>query len=402
MRYSLLDHLIETGSGASFVVVDPRETAKCSGAGWQRCVRWCGRYSRTPDQVDEAACSTCLEEEVIEGTLRSEDGRTYPIVRGIPRVLEDSYLTLVRGISEEWLRRHRPQTHASLTEFDRTQLRTAAAFGEEWGYFSENLADYDDADRVYFDLLPPDALTGMVLDAGCGMGRWAYKAGGRAKALLAVDLSSSVDQAARLLKDLPNAHVIQADIHHLPFRAETFDLIYSLGVLHHLPDPRVGLEKLVRHLKRRGRLLAYFYYALDNRPWYFHVLLKFVTSLRLVISRLPHRMARYICCAIALTVYWPLIQFGSLLRAIGLRHAARQVPLHEFYAGKSFRSLFNDSVDRFATCVEFRFTRAQIQEMFAKVGIMQVRFSDTTPYWKVLAVKRSTSDPCQTGEEIGP
>lgn len=377
-------------------------TGTCDPAGWHRCTRWCGRYGRSPEQVEGAACQACLGEDLIEGTLQSQDGVAYPVLRGIPRVLGDCYLTLVSGVTGEWLKRHRKNSAASGTEFDRLQIQTATAFGEEWRYFSQNLADYEESARSYFDLLAPNDFSGMILDAGCGMGRWARYAGGRGQTLIAVDLSSAVDVAVRTLENMPNAHIIQADLHQLPFRSATFDLIYSLGVLHHLPDPLTGLDRVVRHLKPGGKFLAYFYYALDNRPRYFHVLLWFVTGLRFVISRLPHRAARVICCAIALTVYWPLVQFGNCLRAIGLERVARQVPLYEFYTGKSFRSLFNDSVDRFATRVEFRFTRERIREMFAKVGLLNAQFSNTTPFWKVLGVKAAASAPSRNVEGIGP
>lgn len=330
-------------------------------------------------------CEACLCEDVLEGTLQSAGGTTYPIVAGILRILDDSYLVLVKGLSPEWRSRYRRNLPATATDFDRLQMKTATAFAEEWQYFSENLADYDQIARCYFDLLAPDDFSGVVLDAGCGTGRWARKVAGRGQALVAVDLSSSVDVAAENVKGLPNTHVLQADLHKLPFRPKTFDLIYSLGVLHHLPKPQEGLESLVKHLKPHGRFLGYFYYALDNRPKHFHALLPGVTAIRWAVSHLPHRSARWVCYAIALFVYWPLVQLGNLLCTVGLKEAARQVPLHEFYTGKSFRVLFNDSVDRFTTLIEYRFSRHEIQEMLSKAGLRDIGFSDTAPYWKVRA-----------------
>ena len=401
VRYSLLDYMVEPSRGARFVVKEATATSKCDATGWRRCANWCGRYGCAAESVPDTTCRTCLSEELIEGTLQSDNGSAYPVVRGVPRFLEDCYLALVPGMTEDWIRRYRGDLRPAVTGFDRVQLQTAKDFGEEWRYFSQNLAEYEEWAQAYFDLLESDASSGVVLDAGCGMGRWAYTVGRRAGTLLAVDLSSSVDQAAQVLSGLPNAHVVQADLHQLPFPPATFDLIYSLGVLHHLPDPLRGLDRLVWHLKDGGRFLAYFYYALDNRQRYFHVLLKGVTLLRLVISRLPRPAARWLSYVIAVTVYWPLIQCGNVLAALGFKAAARQVPLYEFYTGKSFRSLFNDSVDRFATRVEFRFTREQIRQMFAKVGLATLRFSDTTPFWKVLGVKAGTSVMPRNAGKVG-
>jgi len=54
------------------------------------------------------------------------------------------------------------------------------------------------------------------------------------------DLSEAVETAHEVLAGLPNAHVVQGDIHHPPFRLGAaggeFDFVYSIGVLHHLPD----------------------------------------------------------------------------------------------------------------------------------------------------------------------
>ncbi len=345
--------------------------------------------------MDPAACEPCLREDLVEGTLQSEGGAAYPVLRGIPRMLDDSYLALVEGLPADWVKQHRCPAVSRPSEFESVQIRTVKAFAEEWQYFSENLSDYGPIAQCYFDLLSPKQLAGATLDAGCGMGRWAHHVAGQGDVLIAVDLSASVEVAARTLEGLPNTHVVQGDLHVLPFRPETFDLIYSLGVLHHLPVPEQGLRALAKHLRPDGYLLAYFYYALDNRPRYFRYILPVVTALRLVISRLPHPLARQVCFAIALFVYWPLIQFGNLLRALGFEQAARQVPLHEFYTGKPFRILFNDSVDRFATSLEFRFSRAAIHDMFSKAGLCETRFSDTVPFWKVAAKRQPAPVPPQ-------
>jgi len=380
-----LDYLVEPGSGRPLRVVETGRSMPCESAGWTRCVRWCGRHGRPADQVASASCDSCLREDLIEGTLQTDKGTAYPVVRGIPRILADAYLALVEGLDPDWPRRYRRTAGGTTSEFERAQLRTVKGFAEEWEYFSQHLPEYEPIARCYFDLLVPKQFAGATLDAGCGMGRWAHHVAGRGEVLLAVDLSASVEVAARTLAGKPNTHVVQADLHALPFRPAAFDLIYSLGVLHHLPKPEAGIRALVGHLRPDGQFLAYFYYALDNRPWYFRYILPVVTALRLVVSRLPHPLARAVCFAIALGVYWPLVQIGNLLRAIGLKDWARQVPLHEFYSGKPFRILFNDSVDRFATAVEFRFSRVQIRAMLEKAGLRDVCFSDTVPFWKVAA-----------------
>src|SRR5262249_33072470 len=99
----------------------------------------------------------------------------------------------------------------------------------------------------------------LVLDAGCGMGKFLYYAGQwGAKDVIGVDLSPSVELAFRWTREMPNTHVIQGDIYRLPLH-KGFDFVYSIGVLHHLPDPEGGFHQLVRHLRRGGKILSWVY-----------------------------------------------------------------------------------------------------------------------------------------------
>jgi hypothetical protein len=47
-----------------------------------------------------------------------------------------------------------------------------------------------------------------------------------------------------------------------------------------------------------------------------------------------------------------------------------------------------DALDRLGTRLEHRFNRAQIQEMMASAGLADVRFSDASPYWCAVGIKR--------------
>lgn len=400
MRYSLLDYLVGPRDGQPLRVLESTVTAKCSADGWNRCRQWCGRHNSPAKEVDSDSCTLCLGEELLEGTLIAVDGIAYPVVRGIPRILSDTYLDLVPGLSSDWVARHRKNLPSEATAFEQVQIKTATGFAEEWGYFAKYLPEYEPIARSYFDLVMSEEFSGVTVDAGCGMGRWARYAGGRGQALLAADLSSAVDVAARNLSGVRNTHLIQADVHELPFRADAVDLMYSLGVLHHLPNPQEGLRRLVRHVKPGGRFLGYFYYALDNRPQFYLALLPIVNAVRRVVSGLPHSVARWMCFIFALCIYWPLIQVGAILKAVGFTNAARQVPLYEFYAGKSFRILFNDSVDRFSTAVEFRFSRKELVKLYSRSGLEETQISDSPPFWKIMGRKAlSAPTAAQTPEE---
>lgn len=98
-----------------------------------------------------------------------------------------------------------------------------------------------------------------ILDAGVGIGRHSEiyaRWGGR---VIGVDLSGSVDMAYRNLAAFDNAVVVQADLGDLPFRDGSFDIVSSIGVLHHTPDTKEYARRLVRLLRPGGILTVWVY-----------------------------------------------------------------------------------------------------------------------------------------------
>jgi SAM-dependent methyltransferase len=99
----------------------------------------------------------------------------------------------------------------------------------------------------------------VILDAGCGMGRFAEVCAAAGAEVHAVDLSLAVEAADRNLEGWPNVHIYQADIMNLPFSTGTFDKIYSIGVLHHTPDTKAAFLKLQPLLKPGGEIAIWVY-----------------------------------------------------------------------------------------------------------------------------------------------
>jgi 2-polyprenyl-3-methyl-5-hydroxy-6-metoxy-1,4-benzoquinol methylase len=147
---------------------------------------------------------------------------------------------------------------------DKRVSKTIESFGHEWNYFCDKLGPLKEK---FLEDIPPineEHFKGkIVLDAGCGMGRLARLASKYGAAeVFACDLSNSVHAAYSYTEDLANVHVIQADLHYLPF-AKPFNIVYSLGVLHHIPDGYKGFSSIVSHLKEHGSI-AIWVYAKEN------------------------------------------------------------------------------------------------------------------------------------------
>src|SRR5205085_888189 len=105
-----------------------------------------------------------------------------------------------------------------------------------------------------------------VLDAGCGTGRHAHYAASFGAAVVAVDLGPAVEVAARNNVGAASVQVLQSDLYNLPFAPKGFDFIYSLGVLHHLPDPEGAFKNLLRFLKPGGEIVIYVYWQPEGQP----------------------------------------------------------------------------------------------------------------------------------------
>ena len=106
----------------------------------------------------------------------------------------------------------------------------------------------------------------VVLEGGCGKGRHTQLAAQwGAREVIGIDLSEAVETAFAATRSLANAHIIQADIYRLPL-ARKFDYAFSVGVLHHLPDPRGGFLSLASKVKPGGHLSAWIYGA-ENNEW---------------------------------------------------------------------------------------------------------------------------------------
>ena len=100
---------------------------------------------------------------------------------------------------------------------------------------------------------------GPVLDAGCGNGRYTYWAAKYGGTVIGVDLGDGVESARKNTRNLPDVQIVQGDLFHLPFRDETFDIAFSIGVLMHTGNARAATEQLTKKLKPGGSLSVRLY-----------------------------------------------------------------------------------------------------------------------------------------------
>jgi ubiquinone/menaquinone biosynthesis C-methylase UbiE len=269
--------------------------------------------------------------------------------------------------------------------------KTVESFGEEWTKFDSFSADeIKNAGDQYFDIVSDKVLnkTTVVLDLGCGTGRWSKYIGDKAGFIEAIDPSAAVFAAQHLTADMTNIRITQASSDNIPFGDETFDMMMSLGVLHHIPDTGLALKSGVKKVKRGGYVLLYLYYALDNRSFLFKALFYASALIRYIVSSLPASLKKVVCDLIAVFIYMPFVYTSRAIKALSPgSQLYNKVPL-SYYYDKSYNIIRNDALDRFGTPLEQRFSRQQIDEMMRSAGLTDIVFSENMPYWHVLGRKQ--------------
>jgi SAM-dependent methyltransferase len=252
-------------------------------------------------------------------------GHEYPVIGGIPRLLIESRSGLAAELTSS----------------------TSLAFGKQW----LKLGDFATVTVADLILHLPNgwdvtAFKGLALDVGCGMGRYAALVQRYATHVFGIDVSPAVEKASVVC---PEGWFAQADIAAAPFAPSSFDVVYSFGVLHHLPDPVQGLQACFRLLKAEGRLLVWVY--ADNRS----AMRWGRRTIRRLVRRVPALAvpaATVAAVALWLGAWWS--------RRFSLK------PLR-FYWDKGFRQVYVDCHDALIAPLEVYLTANDCQAWLAAV-----------------------------------
>lgn len=263
------------------------------------------------------------------------------------------------------------------------------SFGEEWNYYNQNeLDNLDSAFKQYFHIFPKNFLNREKIgfDMGCGSGRWARFISPKVKILNCIEPSKeAISVAKNNLKEYKNCKFECACSNTNSLKDKSQDFGYCLGVLHHTPNPQLGLNNCVAKLKKGAPFLIYLYYKFDNRPKWYYLIWILTIIPRKLITNLPFKIKLLVTKLIALTIYFPLAKISKLLKNIGVD--VHNIPLSD-YKDKSFYFMQTDSFDRFATKIEKRFTKFEISKMMSKAGLYKIKFSKNAPYWVCLGYKK--------------
>jgi SAM-dependent methyltransferase len=272
--------------------------------------------------------------EILEGSLGCRACHTaFPVRRGVPRfVSAGSY---------------------------------AGSFGYQWKQFRsvqlDSLNGSDESHRRFLETTgwkAEDLRGRRVLDAGVGAGRYAEVVAQAGGEVFGVDLTEAVDAAYDNIGGVAGVHLIQADIFAMPFRDGTFDRAYSIGVLHHTPDPRAAFARVAATVRPGGGVAVYLY----KHPGPARL---GPDLIRKVTTRLPLGVVRALA-TVAVPLYYPysLPVIGKLLQFVS------PISLHP-----DWRTRWLDTFDWYTPKYQWKLSHPQVFSWFRENGCVDIEIA---------------------------
>jgi SAM-dependent methyltransferase len=348
------------------------------------CPKCRGVFSLTPfdgpcGDSDQAVRG---DADVIDGVLRCDDcTAAFPVIAGVPRLLGPHLLKPVSRHHPDFFARHPeflPQTPVNRTDdplldtlesFTRQRLELrppGPEFADQWrSHLRRNLGRMMDV---------ADLRDQLVLDVGCGFGRHLHVASEAGAEIVGVDLSGGVDVAWHNNRNHPRCHVVQADIFEQPFRQNSFDIVWSFGVLHHMPSPAAGFEAIVPFARQDGGRVIIWVYGYRGMAF----------TYKLSHMRTLHRLTRKMSChgrvrmskiiaALLSVAYWEPLRVAQWL---GLRRIVKRLPLTD-HISQGWLSRVSAVHDRLSTPITHFHDREELQEWFHRNELAGVVVEDT-------------------------
>ena len=293
-------------------------------------------------------------------------GKKYPIVDNIPRFVElENY---------------------------------ADSFGFQWNLFNKTQHDkynkYNHSKKRFETETSwenTDLENNIVLDAGCGSGRFTEIALSKGAKVIALDLSNAVESCYNNMIELgydeSSFIVVQASFYNMPIKSGALDKAFSLGVLQHTPDPSKSLKSICRLVRRKGEV-AFWVYEKSWRMWigylyYFRFFTKHVSQ------KNNWRISKLLI-AIFFPISWVLDKFipvvGKKIIRLLIPIAYRKVSHDMTYSDSRQWSLL-DKFDNISPAYDSPILESEMFLWLSEAGFVKIK-RNSTPGLAVKALKK--------------
>jgi uncharacterized protein YbaR (Trm112 family)/SAM-dependent methyltransferase len=319
-------------------------------------------------RLDPAKFSTEIKTGVLVNHARKI---MYPIHAGIPRMLVFP-TDVARKFSQQHAQRiarelpglSTPQESGMPDE--QTVLRT---FSSEWvnhgwdeqSYWGVRPAALYESMKYLLDLPNRSVKEKLVLEVGIGVGGIAdYMTREQECELVGVDLSYAVDPAYMHFGANVFLHIVQASAFHLPFRENSFDLVYSQGVLHHTFSTKTAFDRICKLPNHGGRLYVWLYN--DNTDQ---------LQLHRRVIPLMEKVIRPLCWRLPET-----LQTLTLLPIVLLYLAHQNLykkRIGSDYVSIGFRGALHAARDRFTPRYAHHHTEAEVSSWFSQAEYTEIQ-----------------------------
>jgi uncharacterized protein YbaR (Trm112 family) len=320
---------------------------------------------------------TSYDREVVTGLLLNRARRVYyPILGGVPRLL-----TFRTAVAETFATEHRERLAAEYRDFSLPSASAVPGEADVLRTFSSEWLGYDWTGETYWNLTPAALYQAMrflldldrqpargklVLEVGIGIGGIAdYVSTSEGCELVGVDLSHAVDAAYRNFGRNPLLHIVQASAFAPPFRNETFDLVYSQGVIHHTYSTKAAFDRLSALPRKGARLYVWVYSPYSEQR----------TPIRRALM-VAERLLRPICWRLPESLQTAVL---SPLVPLYMLHQRRQARQSEGVVRYGWREGLHAARDRFTPRYAHRHSEEEVTRWFRERGYSQVQVVSKRP-----------------------
>ena len=206
----------------------------------------------------------------------------------------------------------------------------------------------------------------VILDVGCGSGRFLDLFKNSNCIVIGVDYSESIDVVGEIFGSNENYLLVQGDALNLPIVDCSADVVYSIGVLHHTPSPKNGLQEMTRVCKEFGKVSLAVY---GKGSHYDYIFVTYLRNFFKVTYPYLGFLLPTLYSYLVVSLFYPVHKFFPIIGKL----AKRVVP---FIYIPSYKWSLLDTFDSITPSFQSTHTSHEVYNWFLDCGLKNIIPSD--------------------------